>query len=66
MSYTRYFFEKNEKWLTKDFSMTDDPNKAMASKDEVEATLFLSGRQSQGLLEGFKITEHKFVTKQQS
>jgi hypothetical protein len=61
MSYTRYFFEKDGKWLTKDWSMTDDPNKAIAVKERLEADLFLIGRQKQGLLEVFKVTEHEFV-----
>lgn len=61
MSEIKYLFEKDGKWLTKDFAITNDPNKAMASKCEIEATLFLSGRKSQGLLEGFTVTEHEFI-----
>lgn len=57
----KYLFEKNGKWLTKDWSMTGDANKAMKSNDELEAKLFLMGRQDQGLLVGFEVTEHEFI-----
>ena len=58
---TKYLFEKNGKWLTNEWSMTDNALEAMMSNNEIEANLFLMGRQEQGLLCGFVVTEHEFV-----
>jgi hypothetical protein len=58
----RYLFEnKNEEWLTKSGELTKDPIKAMKSKCEVEATLFLFARHKEGKYEEFNVTEHDFV-----
>lgn len=58
----RYLFEnKNEEWLTRNEGVTKDPNKAMKAKSEVEASLFLFARHSEGKYTDFSVTEHEFV-----
>lgn len=66
----RYYFEKDGMFLSKETKnnhnlvLTTDINKAQGGgKSKKDAEFHLLLHQSQGIFEGFEVTEHEFVDK---